>query len=181
MAGLIGFKLPRSHEQRGEPATEAVAGRPAGDKASKSRKGRRPRRRRDAGSWLRLLRDRDLRRQIRRFVDREFHAVHVDLSEAVFVYGFDDPADTGMLFAALSAARDLIGERLGGKVILTPDFSEPRFDLSARGEVSFTPIRLAIPIAALGFAVWRARRRLHKRSAAQTALYGKADPVTEPT
>lgn len=179
VAGLIRFELPRSHGPSQELAAETAGDRQARGKAFKSRKGRR--RRGGAGSWLQLLRDRDLRRRVRSFVGRGFHAVHVDLREAVFVYGFDDPADTGTLFAALLGARNLIGDRLGANVTLTPDFSEPRLEVRARGEVWFAPIRLAIPFAALGFAVWRARRRLHKRPAVQTARHGTAGPVAEPT
>jgi hypothetical protein len=175
VAGLIRFKLPRSYRTGDEGIAEPDPGTPVEHQSSNNRianrKERRRKRRRqgDSASWLRLLLDRDLRHRIRRFVDRELGAVHVSLSEADIVFGLDDPADTGTLFAAYIAARGLIEDRLGGTVTASPDFSNPRLAIRARGEIAFTPIRLVIPVAALGIFVWRARRRQKTGSQTRSA------------
>ena len=53
--------------------------------------------------------------------------------------GFDDPADTGYLWAVVGPVTALLPRRGREALDLAPDFWEARFDLAARGRIRVFP------------------------------------------
>lgn len=133
--GLVRFQLrfPRASGDGSRPAPA-----PARKKAPSAKKGRKGR----AGAFLSLVRDRAIRRRVRRFVGDLLRAADArDLLLRLRI-GLGDPADTGILWALVGPVAGLARNLRGANVEIDPAFTEAVFAVECHGQVRFVPIRI---------------------------------------
>ena len=131
-----GKKKPK--EEKGE-----VAGRhkPAGGK----KKGG------DIKPVFKILRTRGLLRQVIRFLRRVITSFRIKELSLNLRLGFDNPADTGLLFAVIGPAMPFVSSSRFHRVSLEPSFDGAVCQGRLHGVVGLQPIRLVPPITGLVF------------------------------
>ena len=67
--------------------------------------------------------------------------------------GLDDPAETGMLFAALAPAAVCLGQLPTTNVILEPDFEKENVEAAATGTVRAVPLRILWSLILFAFSL----------------------------
>lgn len=72
-------------------------------------------------------------------VARQFQLAHIRLRGRL---GFDDPADTGRIWAVMGPGAALL-RSTGASVDLTPEFANPCLELEGGGRLRVVPVRLA--------------------------------------
>lgn len=94
----------------------------------------------------------------RRWMRRTFRSVTVTDGAGELAIGLDDPADTGLVFGALSGLRAVADLPLN----IVPDFTKQRFDLSGYVRIRTNLARLLFPslLFALEPMVWSALWRV---------------------
>lgn len=95
----------------------------------------------------------DIARAAPRFLAKIAARVKIDAINANISFGLPNPADTGVVYGALSPVLLLLNATPGFHISLRPDFRDSTLGGSGRIAVRFTPIALAPPM--LGFG-WRA-------------------------
>lgn len=119
---------------------------PGRDSARAATKRKQAGRRESGGSrpqnMLAALRLRDFRRRLYRFggdlwrsIDKQDIRIHARV-------GLGNPADTGMLWAAVGPVSGLLASARGISVSIEPDFVAAVFEVDGRGRFSFVPLRL---------------------------------------
>ena len=107
-------------------------------------------RRRGAKLIFNLLRTKGLPRQIKNLVTGIFRALKIGDFGADFRIGLDNPADTGLLFAAIGPAVLLLSSAFPHRMRMQPSFAdEAVFEGYLHGALSLRPILLISPV--LGF------------------------------
>ena len=92
---------------------------------------------------------------------RILSGVRVRHLDARLRIGLDDPADTGMLYAALWPALVPLTDNSSARVRIELSFEEPALDLTARGRIRVFPIQMVWSV--LLFALSPAGLRVMKR------------------
>lgn len=141
--GLVGKEVSKGKKKPGKEKPEEkkvmVEGRP------------KPRRR-EVGAKLifNLLRTKGLPRQIKNLVTGLFRAFKIGDFGADFRIGLDNPADTGLLFAAIGPAVLWLSSAFPHRMRMQPSFAgEAVFEGYLHGTLSLRPILLITPV--LGF------------------------------
>ena len=152
--GLVRVRIPadrlgdRSGKSsgKGETKTQDEAGRSSDD---------------DRWAFFRVVRRKELRRRIIRFVRDLWHSVYKENVRLHVRIGLDDPADTGQLWAVLGPAAGALGNLRHASIQIEPTFVETTFDVDSSGSLRVIPLQTLYLTAALllspGF--WRAIRR----------------------
>jgi len=89
-----------------------------------------------------------------RFIGGIVRRIRLEAMSADVWFGLPDPADTGALYGALTPIALLLGRGKATSVTLRPDFTEAVFKGSGYLAARFTPIALAPPALAFGWAVF---------------------------
>jgi hypothetical protein len=95
------------------------------------------------GGPLSLIRDHRLLARAVRLLREAVVAIQFRRLRLRLRLGFDDPADTGMLWSVLGSAAALAPAIPRASVDIAPDFDRARFALEAGGEVRAIPARVA--------------------------------------
>ena len=111
---------------------------------SRARKERKPGRRRrpDVGLILSILRSKGLLGAAGRLLRRLVRGVHVRVLDGSVRAGLDDPADTGLMYAALWPASSLIRSAHTVRFSLEPAFGGPTFEVSGCGAIRVFPAEM---------------------------------------
>jgi len=138
--GLISQEIERG-KKKPQEEKEEVAGRhkPTGGR----KKGG------DIKTVFKVLRTRGLLRQVIRFLRRVITSFRVKELSLNLRLGFDNPADTGLLFAAIGPALPFVSSSRFHQVSLEPSFDGAICQGYLRGVVGLQPIRLVPPITGL--------------------------------
>ncbi|MCP4317721.1 MAG: DUF2953 domain-containing protein [Hyphomicrobiales bacterium] len=78
-----------------------------------------------------------------------FEALDADIS-----FGLPDPADTGMIYGALTPVARLVGSAEHSHISLHPDFNDSTFNGRGRIAARFTPASLIPPLLSFGWMVF---------------------------
>jgi len=89
-----------------------------------------------------------------RFISAIVRRIKLEAMSADVSFGLPDPADTGVLYGALTPIALLLGRAKATSVTLRPDFAETVFKGHGHLAARFTPIALAPPALAFGWAVF---------------------------
>ena len=85
----------------------------------------------------------------------KFEAVDANIS-----FGLPDPADTGMIYGALTPLVRLVGAAGRSHIALYPDFNDVVFNGHGRIAVRFTPVALIPPMFSFGWNTFVSRQLL---------------------
>lgn len=80
--------------------------------------------------------------------------IRLDAVNADVSFGLPDPADTGALYGALTPIAVVLGNGKATSLTLRPDFSKPTFKGHGNMAARITPLALAPPAFAFGWAVF---------------------------
>jgi hypothetical protein len=155
MFGLVRFRLRVPGGARG-------AGRGKGPKPPKPPRERKAPRRRDV---VAVLRDPAFRDRALRLARDLLRAAHLTGLRLRLRLGLGDPADTGLLWAAVGPLSALAGGLRGADVRIEPEFLGEALELQARGRTWIVPLEILALAAsfALSPASLRAWRTLRRR------------------
>lgn len=93
----------------------------------------------------------DMVRAAPRFVSETAAQVKIEAMNADISFGFSNPADTGVVYGALSPFMVLFNAAPAVHLALQPDFNEAAFRGRGRLAARFTPIALAPPMLCFGW------------------------------
>lgn len=116
----------------------------------------RKRKRRDLRSFLSyfaLVRTRGLINELFRLVRRVVGSLHFRQINAHLRFGFDDPADTGIVYGALWPVLVLPGISTSSILKMEPVFDSPTFEAVLRGKVRVFPAEMAANILRFVFSL----------------------------
>jgi len=104
-------------------------------------------------SWTKddLLR---LLRHLPRLLSRLIGTVKFESLRATFGFGFDNPADTGMVYGMLNPLERTIGNSEKRQIMLHPDFDRAKFQSQGKMVARFTPITIFPPLFSYGWIVF---------------------------
>ncbi len=141
--GLVGREVSKGKKKPGkEKPEEKKAMLKGGPKAKRGKGG--------ARLIFNLLRTEGLPRQIKNLVTGIFRPLKIRDFGADFRIGLDNPADTGMLFAAIGPALLLLSSAFPHRMRMQPSFADGAvFEGYMHGALRLRPIQLIIPV--LGF------------------------------
>jgi hypothetical protein len=120
----------------------------------KARQPGRPKRKRRVGlrTIWRILRTRGLLTKIKNLVRDALPQIKIKEIAVNLRLGLDDPADTGLVFAVIGAARPFLKLPRQYELTIQPSFSDqPFFQGYLRGVLRLQPIRLVIPLGRFVF------------------------------
>lgn len=111
---------------------------------------------------LRLLRQKDFRRRIIRFVSDVWHAVYKKDVTMRLRIGLGDPADTGKLWAVLGPISGMLGSAQGLSVTIEPEFIDETLELVGGGSIRIIPLQMLFLAAALMMSppIWRGIKQM---------------------
>lgn len=117
-----------------------VAGGPR-KKRRKPKRERIPKKKRRAfpAAKLRVMLQADFLQRVARWLGQTLRAIRWGEFRLRLRIGFDDPAETGYLWAVVGPVTALLPQRTLEALDLEPDFWEARFDLAARGRIRIFP------------------------------------------
>lgn len=130
----------------------ALTARPARS-ITEDRKAKKPKRQNGSGNIGFLRSWPYLRRATPVLIRRMLARIKIETANADIVFGFPDPADTGVVFGGLRLVLHLVNQPSVSQVILRPSFDGTHFEALARLVVRATPIALLVPILAFAWAV----------------------------
>ena len=136
-----------------------------GKKKPKEREPKRKKKKRSAKPFLSLLVTKGVARGLLKLSRRILSGVKVRHLDARLGIGLDDPADTGMLYAALWPVLVPITCNSSANVRMELSFEEPALDLTARGQIRVFPIHMvwSVLLFALSTAGLRAMKQMVMR------------------
>ena len=151
--GLLGKEFGRGGKNRIEqpgkdPAEPRLAQlavalvEPDGIEESKERGPKRKKKKRSAKPVFSLLMAKGVARGLLKLSRRILTSVRVRHLDARLRIGLDDPAATGMLYAALWPVLVPLTHNSSAKVRMELSFEEPVLDLTARGRIRVFPIQM---------------------------------------
>ncbi len=116
-----------------------VTGR--GEKRRRPPRERKPKKKRKAfpAAKVRAMGRADFVKRVGRWLGRTVRAIRWGEFRLRLRIGFDDPSETGYLWAVVGPVTALLPRRATEAMDLEPDFWEARFDLAARGRVRVFP------------------------------------------
>ena len=126
---------------------------------------KRKKKKRSAKPFLSLLMTKGVARGLLKLSRRILSGVRVRHLDARLGIGLDDPADTGMLYAALWPVLVPLTYNSSAKVRMELSFDKPALDLAARGRIRVFPIQMVwfVLLFALSPAGLRAMKRMVTR------------------
>ena len=68
----------------------------------------------------------------------------MQLKKSYIRLGFDNPADTGMIWGVLGPASILLDYYSENKVIIEPDFQDSALDIDTKGQISIIPLEILV-------------------------------------
>ena len=154
--GLVRRELSKGKKKPGKE-------KPEEKKAVLKSKPKAKRRKGGAKLIFNLLRTRGLPRQIKKLVAGMFRPLKIRDFGADFRIGLDNPADTGMLFAAIGPALLLLSSAFPHRMRMQPSFADGAvFEGYLHGTLRLRPIQLIIPVLGFVFSlpVFRAMKTL---------------------
>ncbi|MGA1842743.1 MAG: DUF2953 domain-containing protein [bacterium] len=116
---------------------------------------------------IKLLKSKGLFRRLLRFISDIYKAVSIRISGLHCIFGLDDPADTGMLWAVVGPVSSILDNLYMHGLYIEPDFINETFYIEGKGEISMVPIRilyivtiflLSPAVIRAGWAMMRTRR-----------------------
>ncbi len=119
--------------------------RTTGPEASEQPRSVRPRGRFSAGS---MLRTEGFARRCLRFAGQLLRSAHIRELELVGRVGFDDPADTGQLWALLGPLNGLASTLHPARVSIEPDFAGEVLEVEGVGDLRVVPGRVIVVVLA---------------------------------
>lgn len=150
--GLVRVTIPPI-----EPKIPATEGEEPGQKVGRYE--RSPGKKR---SIFAVVRQKELRRRIFRFVHDVWHAIHKkDLSLRVRI-GLGDPADTGQLWAVCGPVAALLANVQEASIDIEPEFLDAIFELDSSGSIRIIPLQMIYLTVALLLSppVWQGIRKV---------------------
>ena len=134
-------------------------------KRPKERAPRKEKKKRSAKPFLSLLMTKGVARGLLQLCRRILSSIRVRHLDARLRIGLDDPADTGVLYAALWPVLVPLTYNSSTKVRMELSFDEPALDLTARGQIRVIPIQMvwSVLLFALSPTALRAMTRLVMR------------------
>lgn len=112
---------------------------------------KKPKRRRSFKPFLAMLKSRGFARRLFKFVRDAMRRSRIRDLKVDLRVGLSDPAETGMMFAALGPASAYLASIPSADVHIRPDFEESSLKGQVRGDVRVFPILFVGPV--LSFAV----------------------------
>jgi hypothetical protein len=77
-----------------------------------------------------------------RFISDIYNAVHIRILSFHFIFGLDDPADTGRLWAVIGPILNILDNLYSPGLYIEPDFINETLYIEGKGEISMVPIRI---------------------------------------
>jgi hypothetical protein len=143
--GLVGKEVSKGKKKPGKEKPEEKKAMVEGRPKTKRRKG-------EAKLIFNLLRTKGLPRKIINLVTGIFRPLKIRDFGADFRIGLDNPADTGLLFAAIGPAFLLLNSTFPHRIRMQPSFAdEAVFEGYLHGTLRLRPIQLIIPVLGLVF------------------------------
>lgn len=91
--------------------------------------------------------------KVLRFIKDVFRVLHIRELQLYLRIGLDNPADTGMLFAAVGPAMLFLRRQPSLHIQIEPDFQQENLRGHLRGELRLIPIKLIMPVVHLLFSI----------------------------
>lgn len=138
--GLVSKEVTRKKPKEGKKVGEA-------EPKPKERK---------RGFWsvLKIVRTRGLLKQVKRLIKDILGCLKIRDLTADFDVGLDDPADTGILFAAVGPAALAVDSLTACQVRIRPAFGDgPVLEGYSSGTIRLQPIRLGVPVSRFIFSL----------------------------
>ena len=131
------------------------------DKNSRPKRDRSKRARGKMKHGFTLARDMKLRRRVFRFIGDLWHAVGKQDVRLHVRVGLGDPADTGMLWAAVGPLSGVLANIQEATIEIEPEFIDAIFEFDSHGKLRIIPLQLVYLFAALLLSpsIWRAFMR----------------------
>ncbi len=155
--GLVDIRLPRERSSPPAPERSDVAGRPSKSAGNRRRKAR---------IALAVLRTRGLARRVTRVSSDLFRRVTLEEFRLQTAFGFDNPADTGIVYGVLSPLI-VLAEQRGWDIECRPMFLESGLRGVLRATIHIRPLAVAgtlfafllsRPVRRALKSAWQARR-----------------------
>lgn len=102
---------------------------------------------------LTLLRNRDFLKKLTRLMKQVFPTLKIRELEVYLRIGLDNPADTGMLFAAVGPATLYMNSLSSLDVQIEPDFEQESLQGRIQGALRVIPIKLVKPVVLFVFSL----------------------------
>lgn len=96
---------------------------------------------------IRLLKSKGFFRRLLRFISDIYKAARIQISGLHCIFGLDDPADTGRLWAVIGPVSSIIDNLYMPGLHIEPDFINEIFYIEGKGEISMVPIRILYIVA----------------------------------
>ena len=112
----------------------------------KPEKKERRRKRPNLRTIIEILSAKSFLRQLQRLIRDIFWRLELKRLECDLRLGFDDPADTGFLFAVIGPITVFLGNSLFRHIRIEPSFERAVFQGYAHGVIRVRPIKLALPL-----------------------------------
>lgn len=120
-----------------------------GEKKPKPKK----KRRRSLRALLEMWKARDFLPKLLRFIRDAFRLLNIRKLKIHLRIGLDDPADTGMFFAAAGPTMVFLNRLPSVDIQIEPDFERESFRGHLQGDLRIIPIKLIRPVVLLIFSV----------------------------
>ena len=137
--GLVRVRIPSYESKARSPKGEEVGKRIDPSERS-SRKGR---------NVFSVVRQKEFRRRIIRFVGDLWHAVYKKNIVLRVCLGLGDPADTGQLWSILGPVAGILANVQEASIKIEPEFFDATFELDSSGSIRIIPLQMICLIAAL--------------------------------
>lgn len=95
---------------------------------------------------------RPLLRHLPQLMSRLFNLIKFEMLRATIGFGFDSPADTGMVYGMLTPFERVFGNKTNRQIVLHPDFDRAKFESTGHIAARFTPITIVPPLLGFGWA-----------------------------
>ena len=110
-------------------------------------------RRKNTRSILAMLRTKGFPQKLLRFVRDSFRILRIHELKLNLRYGLGDPAETGLLFGAISPAMVYVRSFSSVDIQIQPDFEQLYLGGYFKGDVRLFPIQFVGPLARLTFSI----------------------------
>ena len=150
--GLVRIPIPLSKAKPPSPETDEAV-----------RKSRRAQRRStNSVNPIALIRQRDFRRRILKFITDLWHAIDKRNIRLRIRLGLGDPADTGRLWAIVGPLAGLLANVKEARLEIEPEFMDALFELDSRGTIRLIPLQIITLVIALLLSpsVWQGIRQM---------------------
>lgn len=109
-----------------------------------------------------VVRRKELRRRLIRFIRDLWHAVQTKNLNLHIRVGLGDPADTGQLWAIVGPVAGMLANVQEASVIIEPEFLDATFELNSSGSIRIVPLQMVCLAVALLLspAIWQGIRQM---------------------